>query len=69
MLATLSMPRLDVEVMQQDCVIKVIRYSYIHSYIHAVGNCDFIYEKCIEDACDVEPIKEDDLNFGKDFVG
>ena len=68
-LALLGMPRMDVEVNGKNCVIREIRYSYIHSYIHAVGNCDFIYDKCIEDNCDVEKIKEEDLNFGKKEVG
>jgi hypothetical protein len=66
---TLSSPRLDVEVQNKECVIREIRYNYIHSYIHAVGNCDFIYEKCIEDKCDVEKLEYEDLNFGKKNVG
>ena len=69
LIATLSLPNLNVEVNGKECVIKRIEFSYIHSYIHAVGNCDFIYEKCLEDKCDVEPIKDEDLNFGKKFVG
>ena len=69
MLAALSLPNLNVEVNGQDCIIKRIEFSYIHSYVHMIGNCDFIYEKCIEDECDVEPIKDEDLNFGKEFVG
>jgi hypothetical protein len=66
---TLSSPRLNVEVQEQECIIKEIRYSYIHSYIHTVGNCDFLYEKCVEDKCNVEPIEQQDLNFGKKNVG
>ena len=69
MLAALSLPRLNVEVLEQECVIREIRYSYIHSYVHFIGTCDFIYEKCVEDKCRVEPIEEEDLNFGKKFVG
>ena len=69
MLAALSLPNLNVEVNGKECVIKQIRFGYIHSYVHMVGNCDYIYEKCIEDECDVEPIKDEDLNFGKEFVG
>jgi hypothetical protein len=66
---TLSSPRLDVQVQEQECIIKQIRYEYIHTYIHAVGNCNFIYEKCARDKCDVEKIEEQDLNFGKKNVG
>ena len=69
MLAALSMPRMDVEVNGRECVIRVIKYSYIHSYIHAVGTCDFLYDKCIEDNCDLQEIKEEDLNFGSKEVG
>ena len=69
MLAALSLPNLNVEILEQNCIIKVIKFNYINSYIHAVGNCDFIYEKCVEDKCRVEPIEEEDLNFGKKFVG
>ena len=69
MLATLSLPNIDVTVNQKNCVVKVIRYNYIHSYIHAVGNCDFIYKKCVEDNCNIEKVPDKDLNFGKKPTG
>ena len=69
MLAALSLPNLDVQVNNQECVIKVIRYNYIHSYVHAIGNCNYLYEKCVEDACDIKKLEDKDLNFGKKEVG
>lgn len=68
-LAVLSSPRLNVEVDNKECVIKVIEYSYIHSYVHMIGNCSYIYEKCIQDNCTIKDIKEEDLNFGKKTIG
>ena len=68
-LAILSLPRMDVEVGNKDCQIKTIIYTDQHSYIHAIGNCDMIYDKCIEDNCDVQHKDYPDLNFGKKTVG
>ena len=70
MLATLSMPKLDVEVQGKDCYIKTIVYQGINSYVHMIGNCDYIYKKCIEDNCEVDRVPHKDLNFGsKENIG
>jgi hypothetical protein len=65
----LSSPRLDVEVQGKDCVIKTIVFDGVNSYVHAMGNCDIIYDKCLEDNCDVQDYDFPDLNFGKKNVG
>jgi hypothetical protein len=67
--STLSSPRLDVEIGGKDCYIKTIVYDGWNSYVHMIGNCDYIYKKCIEDNCDVDEIPQKELNFGKKDIG
>ena len=70
MLAALSMPRLDVEVNGQNCYIKTIVYDGLNSYVHMIGNCDKIYEQCINDNCEVQKVPIKELNFGsRDNIG
>lgn len=70
MLATLSMPNINVEDLERECYIKAIVYDGKHSYVHTVGACSAIYNKCIEDACNIEKVPEEkDLNFGRKHVG
>ena len=70
MLAALSSPRMDIEVLEKNCYIKEIIYDGIHTYVHAIGNCDVIYELCLRDSCGVEKVPQKELNFGKkDNIG
>ena len=62
--------RAGVEVDGKDCVFKLIQYNEVDNLVWAVGNCDILYEKCVEDFCKVEKIPKKDLNFGTaDNVG
>ena len=70
LLATaLGSPKIDVEVLNQNCYIKEIRTDGLYSEVHMMGNCDVIYELCKRDRCEVDHIKQKELNFGKKNIG
>lgn len=55
---------MNVEVDSKECIVKVIRYAGIHSYVHFIGKCEDVYTMCTRDSCDVDKIEQKDLNFG-----
>ena len=61
--------RLNVQVDDKDCVIKVIQYNEIDNIFWAIGNCQEFYNKCEEDYCKVERLPQKDLTFRKENVG
>ena len=61
--------RPNLEVNGKNCVIKRIYYDDINNYIHALGNCDILFEMCTEDFCMVKKVNQGQLQFGNENVG
>jgi hypothetical protein len=62
--------KLNVEVDGEECKLKTIYYDAVNNYVHAIGNCQFLYDICTDDFCRVKKIGDKELNFGlHDNVG
>ena len=64
MLAALSMPRINVEVDGNECMIKHILYDDVSTYVRLIGNCEEVYKRCNPRNCIIEKAPSKELNFG-----